>query len=90
MGWLLKVFLQAERKCEPVSLETLPGSCDLAVRSSPRGEEVPGSKPDSTEDPPCKQFWGTLNLKSWVKILPAGVVRKFGEGGASSGVVLFL
>ncbi|GBN26897.1 hypothetical protein AVEN_167697-1 [Araneus ventricosus] len=47
------------------------------MRSRPRGRRVPGSKPDSTEDPP-----DLLHVKSHVvaKRSPAGVVRKFGEG----------
>ncbi|GBM98861.1 hypothetical protein AVEN_44867-1 [Araneus ventricosus] len=31
------------------------------VRSRPRGARVPGSKPDSIEEPPCKRVWCTLN-----------------------------
>ncbi|GBN54539.1 hypothetical protein AVEN_1304-1 [Araneus ventricosus] len=25
----------------------------------PRGRRVPGSEPDSAEEPPCKRIWGT-------------------------------
>ncbi|GBM69713.1 hypothetical protein AVEN_88218-1 [Araneus ventricosus] len=37
--------------------------------------EVPGSKPDSTEEPPCMQAWSLRNLMSWDKRPPAGVVQ---------------
>ncbi|GBO31454.1 hypothetical protein AVEN_76053-1, partial [Araneus ventricosus] len=72
------------------SIKIYLASEGLAVRSSPRGQRVPSSKPDFTVDPPCKQSWCTLNLMSWVKSLPTGVVRKFGQGGISSGVALGL
>ncbi|GBM41090.1 hypothetical protein AVEN_28861-1 [Araneus ventricosus] len=57
------------------------------VRSRFRGRRVPGLKPNSTKDPPCMCAWCTLNLPSWIKRLSVGVVRKFGEEDASSGVV---
>ncbi|GBM77934.1 hypothetical protein AVEN_35304-1 [Araneus ventricosus] len=40
---------------------------------------VPGSKPDSTEDPPV---WALLHVKSYLvaKRPPVGVAWKFGEG----------
>ncbi|GBM33514.1 hypothetical protein AVEN_273010-1 [Araneus ventricosus] len=37
------------------------GRCGLVIRSRPRCRRVPGSKPDSTEGPPCKRVWCTLN-----------------------------
>ncbi|GBM30099.1 hypothetical protein AVEN_78502-1 [Araneus ventricosus] len=39
-----------------------PGRGGLVVRSRPRSWRVPGSKPDSTEEPSCKRVWCTLNL----------------------------
>ncbi|GBO27137.1 hypothetical protein AVEN_88057-1, partial [Araneus ventricosus] len=46
---------------------------------------------DSAEDSRCMWVWCTLNLTSWVKRPPTGVVTKFEEGvGASSGVVLVI
>ncbi|GBN93735.1 hypothetical protein AVEN_145381-1 [Araneus ventricosus] len=39
----------------------LRGRGGLIVRPRPRRRRVPGSKPDSTEEPPCKRFWCTLN-----------------------------
>ncbi|GBL97663.1 hypothetical protein AVEN_49163-1 [Araneus ventricosus] len=63
------------------------GRCGLVVRSQLRDRKVPG---DSAEDPPCIGLGGLQLL--WTshhcvggRHLPAGVVRKFGEGGASSG-----
>ncbi|GBN67026.1 hypothetical protein AVEN_3550-1 [Araneus ventricosus] len=48
------------------------------VRSRLWDSRVPGSKPDSTEDPPCR---GLLHAKANVvaKRPPASVVWKFGE-----------
>ncbi|GBL96376.1 hypothetical protein AVEN_43698-1 [Araneus ventricosus] len=55
------------------------GRGGLVVRSRPRGRRVPGSKSDSSEDPP---LMGSLHGKLYVvaKCRPVGVVRKFGEG----------
>ncbi|GBO37989.1 hypothetical protein AVEN_145233-1 [Araneus ventricosus] len=46
-------------------------------------------KPDALEYQTCLRAWCTLNMP-WVKRPLAGVVRKFEEGGASSGVVLVI
>ncbi|GBN72886.1 hypothetical protein AVEN_115687-1 [Araneus ventricosus] len=62
----------------------------LALRSQLQGWRVPGSEPDLTENPLCIWAWCTLNLTSSVKRPPTGVVRKFGEGIARSGVVLVI
>ncbi|GBO08876.1 hypothetical protein AVEN_123149-1 [Araneus ventricosus] len=34
---------------------------DLVVTSGPRNRRVPGSKPDSTKETPCKRAWWTPN-----------------------------
>ncbi|GBM47927.1 hypothetical protein AVEN_108710-1 [Araneus ventricosus] len=47
-------------------------------------QRAPSSKPDSKEDLPRMWACCTLNLTSLVKGPSTGVVRKFGEGGASS------
>ncbi|GBO43090.1 hypothetical protein AVEN_3608-1 [Araneus ventricosus] len=39
----------------------------------------PGSKPESSKQPPCMWAWCTLRLASWVKRPPAGVGRSYGE-----------
>ncbi|GBN76262.1 hypothetical protein AVEN_134484-1 [Araneus ventricosus] len=49
------------------------GRGGLVVRSRPRDRRVAGSKPDSTEDPPCM---GPVVAKR----PPVGVAREFGEG----------
>ncbi|GBM77695.1 hypothetical protein AVEN_184516-1 [Araneus ventricosus] len=51
------------------------------IRSRLWDRRVSGSKPDSTEDPPCL---GLLYVKSYVvaKHPPIGVAWKFGEGVA--------
>ncbi|GBN07393.1 hypothetical protein AVEN_10064-1, partial [Araneus ventricosus] len=56
------------------------GRGGLVVRSRLWGQWVPGSRPDSTEDPPCTR--GLLHAKSYVvaKRPPAGVAWKLGEG----------
>ncbi|GBM25987.1 hypothetical protein AVEN_223121-1 [Araneus ventricosus] len=63
------------------------GRGGLVVRSRLWGRRAPGSKPDSTEDPPCM---GHVKSYVVVKRPPVGVAWKFGEGGASSGVVLVI
>ncbi|GBN91452.1 hypothetical protein AVEN_14731-1 [Araneus ventricosus] len=60
------------------------GLCILE-RPRPQSRRIPGSKPDSTEDPPCLWARCTLNL-AWVKRASAGGMQKFGVRGASSGV----
>ncbi|GBN59730.1 hypothetical protein AVEN_222025-1 [Araneus ventricosus] len=44
-----------------------------------RGRRVLGSKPDCTEELPCKWVWCTIN-PSEPNVFRAGVVWKFGEG----------
>ncbi|GBM01976.1 hypothetical protein AVEN_269576-1 [Araneus ventricosus] len=39
----------------------LNGLSGLVVRSQPLDRRVPGLKPNSTEEPPCKRVWYTLN-----------------------------
>ncbi|GBO42512.1 hypothetical protein AVEN_97065-1 [Araneus ventricosus] len=56
------------------------GPGNLVVRCWPRSPRVPGSKPDSTEDLPCILTCCTLNHTQGVKLPPAVVVEKFGEG----------
>ncbi|GBL77041.1 hypothetical protein AVEN_12692-1 [Araneus ventricosus] len=56
------------------------GSGGLVVTYRLWGRRVPGSIPDSNENPPCMWVWCTLNLTSWAKSPPAAVVRRFGEG----------
>ncbi|GBN24941.1 hypothetical protein AVEN_96153-1 [Araneus ventricosus] len=51
---------------------------------------APGSKYDSTEDLWCMWAWSKLNRMSSIKRSSAGVVRKLGEIGASSGAVLII
>ncbi|GBM23697.1 hypothetical protein AVEN_257614-1 [Araneus ventricosus] len=55
------------------------GRGDLVVRSRLWSRRVPGSKPDSTEDPSCM---GLLHAKSYIvaKRPPVGMAWKFGEG----------
>ncbi|GBM71419.1 hypothetical protein AVEN_185725-1 [Araneus ventricosus] len=53
----------------------LSGCGGLVVRSRPQGRKVPGSKPDSTEEPPRKRVWCTLNPS-----------RPFGERRATAQV----
>ncbi|GBN75021.1 hypothetical protein AVEN_99039-1 [Araneus ventricosus] len=64
-----------------------PGRVGLVVRSWLRGRRFSGSKPISLK---IRRVWGLLRVKSYIvaKHPPAGVVRKFGEKDASSGVVL--
>ncbi|GBN45754.1 hypothetical protein AVEN_231784-1 [Araneus ventricosus] len=54
---------------------------DLVIRSRLQSQRAPGSNLYFTEAPPC--FLAFENP-------PAGVVRKFGNGGASSCVVLVI
>ncbi|GBO12034.1 hypothetical protein AVEN_241308-1 [Araneus ventricosus] len=58
----------------------MPGFGGLVARSRLWGRRAPGSKPDSTEDPPC--MGPLLHAKSYVvaKRPPVGVACKFGEG----------
>ncbi|GBM29059.1 hypothetical protein AVEN_209566-1 [Araneus ventricosus] len=56
------------------------GHSGILVTSRLWGLRVPGSKPDSTEDPPCMWACCTPNHTWGTKRPPAGVMRKFGEG----------
>ncbi|GBM85648.1 hypothetical protein AVEN_150176-1 [Araneus ventricosus] len=53
-------------------------------RSTPRKwhgrRRVPGSRPDSNEDPTCMWACCTLSHAQAIKRLPSGVVLKFGVG----------
>ncbi|GBM99094.1 hypothetical protein AVEN_138933-1 [Araneus ventricosus] len=58
------------RACSVSTHRTLPYSqARLVVRSRLRDLRVLGSKPDSTEEPPCKRVWCTFN-PSGPKVLP--------------------
>ncbi|GBM91345.1 hypothetical protein AVEN_6997-1 [Araneus ventricosus] len=50
------------------------------VRYRFRGQTVPGSKPDSTEDPQCMWAWWALNLTSLIKLSLARLISKLLEG----------
>ncbi|GBN97975.1 hypothetical protein AVEN_253961-1 [Araneus ventricosus] len=52
----------------------------LSGRARLRGRSVPGSKPDSTEDPPCIGPVEREIIRREGRRPPSGVVRKFGEG----------
>ncbi|GBO29992.1 hypothetical protein AVEN_57528-1 [Araneus ventricosus] len=56
------------------------GPGNLVVRCWPQSRRVPGSKPDSTEDLPCILACCALNHTQRVKLPPAVVAEKFGEG----------
>ncbi|GBN24356.1 hypothetical protein AVEN_76978-1 [Araneus ventricosus] len=58
---------------------------DLVIRSRLRSQRAPGSNLYFTDD--LLRLWA---LCAWVENPPAGVVRKFGKGGASSCVVLVI
>ncbi|GBN75908.1 hypothetical protein AVEN_182558-1, partial [Araneus ventricosus] len=68
----------------------IEGRGGLVVRSRPCGRRVPGSKPDSSEDPFVYRTCCALNHTQGVKCPSVGVLRKFGEGIASPGVVLVI
>ncbi|GBN12133.1 hypothetical protein AVEN_4129-1 [Araneus ventricosus] len=65
------------------------GRGEIVVTLRVRNRKAPGSKPESPEDPPCLWQWCTLHL-TCVKRVPVGVMRKFGEAVASSGVYLVI
>ncbi|GBL69834.1 hypothetical protein AVEN_184271-1 [Araneus ventricosus] len=56
------------------------GSGGLVGRYRFRVRKVPGSKPNSTEDPQCMWAWRTLDSTSWVKRTPDDVAQKIGKG----------
>ncbi|GBO18871.1 hypothetical protein AVEN_164753-1 [Araneus ventricosus] len=56
------------------------GRGGLVVRCRLRDRRVPGSKPDSTKDPPCMWTRCMCNHTYGVKSPPADAMRKFGEG----------
>ncbi|GBO01747.1 hypothetical protein AVEN_81801-1 [Araneus ventricosus] len=60
---------------------------DLVVRFGPRGQRVPGWKPDYTEEPPSKRVWCTLNLPR-PNVLALVWCESLERKGASSGVVI--
>ncbi|GBN55171.1 hypothetical protein AVEN_18817-1 [Araneus ventricosus] len=64
------------------------GCGGLVVRSRFRDWRVPGSKPDSTEPPPCMR--ATLHHTQGANRPHAGVVRKLEEGGSRSGVIIVI
>ncbi|GBN59056.1 hypothetical protein AVEN_33569-1 [Araneus ventricosus] len=73
-------------KYDVVDKFPLAGGCgDLVVRSRLRKRRAPGSKPDSTEDPPCFQAKYDFGQTSF-RECGAEVWR----GSASSGVVLVI
>ncbi|GBL56616.1 hypothetical protein AVEN_145101-1 [Araneus ventricosus] len=63
------------------------GRGGLLARSRIRCWRAPGSKPDSTEDPPCK---GHAKAYAVAKRPPAGAARKPGNAGASLGAVVVI
>ncbi|GBM32620.1 hypothetical protein AVEN_8459-1 [Araneus ventricosus] len=68
------------RPCPRATLQGHLGGCGgLVVRPCLQGWNVPGSETDPTEDPSCMWAYCTLNLASWVRRPPAGVVQKFGR-----------
>ncbi|GBN88545.1 hypothetical protein AVEN_219875-1 [Araneus ventricosus] len=69
-----KKSLSASRK------EKQPGPRWHCGKVSASGLRVPGSKPDSPEDPPRMQAYCSLNHAQWAKQPPDGVVRKIGVG----------
>ncbi|GBL89048.1 hypothetical protein AVEN_255191-1 [Araneus ventricosus] len=79
---------QTKRKPISMDSERYRGCGGLVVSSRLRGRRVPGSKPDSTEEPPCKWVWCTLNPSGPNFLVWCGAeVRR---GGASSSVVLVI
>ncbi|GBL93565.1 hypothetical protein AVEN_59745-1 [Araneus ventricosus] len=62
----------------------------IVVRCRLRGSRVPDSTPDSAEYPPYMWACCMLNHTQGAKRPPTGVVPKFGDEGASSGVVLVI
>ncbi|GBM47448.1 hypothetical protein AVEN_6131-1 [Araneus ventricosus] len=75
--------------CKALSLKRTSGRGGLVVRSRLWGRRVPGSKPDSTEDPPC------MGPAAHAKHISSGQtssrwcgVEAWRGGDASSGVVI--
>ncbi|GBM02037.1 hypothetical protein AVEN_209734-1 [Araneus ventricosus] len=58
----------------------------LLIRCRLRGQKVPGSRPDSIEEPRLSMFGAVKSVG--VKCPPASMARKFGEVDAGSDVVL--
>ncbi|GBN99261.1 hypothetical protein AVEN_151070-1 [Araneus ventricosus] len=74
------------------SMQSYQGRNGLMVRSQLHGPRVPGSKPDSTEDPPCIV---PVVVKSDMVCqtsspLEVAVEAWLGDGGTDSGVVLVI
>ncbi|GBL85322.1 hypothetical protein AVEN_222777-1 [Araneus ventricosus] len=67
--FLQMVILPVSTKIKIIGPQWWPGG------KSTRGRRVPGSKPDYTEEPPCKRVWSTLN-PSGTNLLP---LIRFGE-----------
>ncbi|GBM71090.1 hypothetical protein AVEN_146305-1 [Araneus ventricosus] len=78
-------------RCRPHHLTAVQARGGLVIRSRPRDRRVPGLKPDSTEEPPCKWVWCTLN-PSAPHVLPLVWCESLERerGGASSDVVLVI
>ncbi|GBM99875.1 hypothetical protein AVEN_174556-1 [Araneus ventricosus] len=76
-----------QRKFVIVYVDKVPMPRWLSSRFRLRGRKVPGSKPDSTEDPPCMVSC-TLNHTWEVNCPPALVVQKFKEESAILGLAL--
>ncbi|GBN83307.1 hypothetical protein AVEN_63657-1 [Araneus ventricosus] len=75
MMWCGSFEREFHLSCPSVHMNT-EGRSGLVVRLRIR---VPGSKPDSTEDPPCMWPCFTLNHMYEAKRPPASVLRKLGE-----------
>ncbi|GBN79373.1 hypothetical protein AVEN_82288-1 [Araneus ventricosus] len=69
----------------PAGLTFIRGRGGLVVRSRLWGRRVPGSKPDSSEDPLCMGP-ATRQIMRMAKLPPVRVAWKLGDGGARSGV----
>ncbi|GBO06008.1 hypothetical protein AVEN_155700-1 [Araneus ventricosus] len=65
----------------PVAAVTCPiytGSWGIEYGLRFQSQRVPGTKPDSTQDPPCMWAVCIFNDEYWVERPPAGVMRKLG------------
>ncbi|GBN57044.1 hypothetical protein AVEN_44338-1 [Araneus ventricosus] len=64
----------------------------MQIQGSALGAQAGGSQVRNPIPLKIRRVWGLLHAKSYVvaKRPPVGVARKFGEGGASSGVVLVI
>ncbi|GBN38610.1 hypothetical protein AVEN_39522-1 [Araneus ventricosus] len=57
----LNRFFGRRGKCTKLYSDNGKGCGRLVIRSRPRGRRVPDSRLDSTEEPPSKRIWCTLN-----------------------------